>query len=512
MIETQRPVTGKDFFDREEILERLLKTEKNYALIGFRKTGKTSILFNFRRRVETSLVSYTYILFSETEYSFLLKFINNILATYLRSKSIEIKYFEDSLESFNELTRKTVKINPEISDLILQIKDNLGKDISNTFVSLAFDLPEKLADDKFIILLDEFQVLANFKPRFLDIFRQKLQEQRKTRYIITGSIVGMMKEILENESVPLFGHFEIIPIGNFDYRTARRFILRNVKLNELHLNFLLSFTGGHPYYLSVIMSKMLNKPLNRSSLIDSIRETLFEPNGELYIYFKETLEEMFRKRNMSRYFQILKAISLGRHRAKDICSFVSIPLSTIPPYLDFLIFIELISRSKEGYYIRDPTLDFWLRSCHRVQESSILDVQEKLNYFEEKIHELFRLIKSELGKARESQIREIFSMKGFTVSSGYLEGEEFDLVARKNNKLILGECKNKNITLKSVINFIRKIKKVERIHKVSGKILFSFLGITEKSKKLCVENKIDVWDIDRINRERRNLELQPITL
>ena len=32
MIETQRPVTGKDFFDREEILERLLKTEKNYAL------------------------------------------------------------------------------------------------------------------------------------------------------------------------------------------------------------------------------------------------------------------------------------------------------------------------------------------------------------------------------------------------------------------------------------------------------------------------------------------------
>ena len=510
MIEIQRPVVGDDFFDREEVLHELLETEKNYALVGFRKTGKTSILLNLKERLENPLVSYTYILFSETEHSFLLKFLNNTLATYLRSRSIEMEYFEDSIESFNELARKAVAVNPKIANLILQIKDHIGKPVSNTLIAMAFDLPERLTRDRFVILLDEFQVLANFKPRFLDIFRQKLQEQKKTRYIITGSMVGMMKEILEKENAPLFGHFNIIPVGNFDYETARGFVLANMKINELHLNFLLSFTGGHPYYLAVILDRMLDTPVSRSSLLNSIREVLFEPRGQLYIYLKETLEEMFRKRNMSRYFQILKAMSLGNHRTKDICSFVSLPMSTIPSYIDVLIFTELILRKEDGYYIKDPVLDFWLRSCHRVQESSLLDMKEKLDYFEEKIHELFSSIKSELGKARESQIREVFSKKGFTVSSGFLEGEEFDLIASQNNEILLRECKTGNITPKVVINFIRKIEKAERKHKVKKKILFSLFGITEKARDVCKKEGIEIWNLQRINRERTKAGLSKI--
>ncbi len=502
MIEIQRPVVGEGFFDREEILQRLLETEKNYALVGFRKTGKTSILLNFKGETKNPLVSYTYILFSETEYSFLLKFLNNIMATYLKSESREVEYFEDSIESFNVLTRRVVEVKPEIAGMVLEIKDQLGRGVSNTLVSLAFDLPERLAGDSFILLLDEFQVLANFKPRFLDILRQRLQEQGKTRYIITGSMVGMMKGILERESAPLFGHFEIIPVGNFGYETSRGFVLKNLKLKELHLNFLLSFTGGHPYYLSVILNRMLDKPVNRQSLLNSLKETLFEPRGELYIYFKEGLEEMFRKRNMSRYFQILKAISLGKHRTRDICSFVSLPMSTIPPYIDFLIFMELISRKRGGYYLMDPVLDFWLRSCHRVQESSLLSLQEKLDYFEGKIHELFSSIKSELGRARESQIRELFLKQGFRVESGVLKGEEFDLIAERDGILLLGECKTGNVTSKIVNNFIRKIKRVGDKRKVEG-LIFSLSTITEKAREICRREGIEVWDLDRINRERK---------
>ncbi|MCK4491126.1 MAG: ATP-binding protein [Candidatus Altiarchaeales archaeon] len=507
MIEIQRPVVGDDFFDREEILQELLETEKNYALVGFRKTGKTSILLNLRERINDPLVSYTYILFSETEHSFLLKFLNNTLATYLRSESIEIEYFEDSIESFNELAGKVVEVKQGVANLILQIKDHIEKPVSNTLIAMAFELPERLTGDRFTVLLDEFQVSANFKPRFLDIFRQKLLEQKKTRYIITGSMIGMMKEILEKENAPLFGHFEIIPVGNFDYETARRFVLDNLKIDELYLNFLLSFTGGHPYYLAVVLDRLLGKPISRPSLLNSIREVLFEPKGQLYIYLKETLEEMFRRRNMSRYFQILKAISLGKHRTKDICSFVSLPMSTIPSYMDFLIFTELILRRKDGYHIKDPVLDFWLRSCHRVQESSLLDMGDKLDYFEGKVHELFSSIKSELGKARESQIREIFIKEGFLVSSGILDGEEFDLIAKKNNKLLIGECKTGNITARVVINFTRKVRKVERSYGVGKKIFFSLFGITGRAGELCRKEGIEVWDLRRINGERTRMGL-----
>jgi hypothetical protein len=48
MIDTQTPVTGDEFFNRSEILERLLSTGRNYALIVLRKSDKTSILYELK--------------------------------------------------------------------------------------------------------------------------------------------------------------------------------------------------------------------------------------------------------------------------------------------------------------------------------------------------------------------------------------------------------------------------------------------------------------------------------
>lgn len=60
-------MTGEDFFDREDILERL-KAERNFALIGQRKVGKTSIILEYLSRNPDPQVftSYIYILFEDT--------------------------------------------------------------------------------------------------------------------------------------------------------------------------------------------------------------------------------------------------------------------------------------------------------------------------------------------------------------------------------------------------------------------------------------------------------------
>jgi len=52
MIDTQRPVTGDEFFNRSETLERLLSIGRNYALIGLLKSGKTSILYEFEKQLK----------------------------------------------------------------------------------------------------------------------------------------------------------------------------------------------------------------------------------------------------------------------------------------------------------------------------------------------------------------------------------------------------------------------------------------------------------------------------
>jgi len=62
-----RPVTGEHFFHRGDILEPL-KAERNFALIGQRKVGKTSIILEHLRRNPDpqSLIAYIYVLLGET--------------------------------------------------------------------------------------------------------------------------------------------------------------------------------------------------------------------------------------------------------------------------------------------------------------------------------------------------------------------------------------------------------------------------------------------------------------
>ena len=58
-FETARPATGLAFFDRKQELQTLLKSAHDllqgkqtyYALIGFRKIGKSSLLWEFERQL-----------------------------------------------------------------------------------------------------------------------------------------------------------------------------------------------------------------------------------------------------------------------------------------------------------------------------------------------------------------------------------------------------------------------------------------------------------------------------
>jgi len=57
-IDVQQPVIGKEFFDREEVLEKLIKGGQNIALIGIRKAGKTSLLKQFLAVQKDYIASY----------------------------------------------------------------------------------------------------------------------------------------------------------------------------------------------------------------------------------------------------------------------------------------------------------------------------------------------------------------------------------------------------------------------------------------------------------------------
>jgi AAA+ ATPase superfamily predicted ATPase len=108
----QRPVTGEDFFNREDILERL-KAERSIAPIGQRKVGKTSIILECLRRNPDpqSLIAHIYILFEEPPPSFARKCLPALLISLLSGKGDEV----DAFSPVEGLAAQAVQAPPAIA-------------------------------------------------------------------------------------------------------------------------------------------------------------------------------------------------------------------------------------------------------------------------------------------------------------------------------------------------------------------------------------------------------------
>ncbi len=524
----QRPVTGDDLFNREALIDTLTGEQKNFALIGPRKSGKTSLMWEIRPELERKgiLSPYIYILFEDTDSSFLVRYTNVCLLHFLRSRGIEEIVFEDSFETLDQQVAHALEIKPPLAKHLLSLRDALRRPPDTGVLEMVLKLPAALVsgeDTRFMVMIDEFQNLTNLSLPVLDVLRRQIMADTHVNYMVAGSELGMMRDILESGSAPLFGHFSIHRVGAFGVEEARAFILHilrkhNLVMGEMGLSFLVTLTGGFPFFINAFFERIVltckergYKRVPNDVIIEAIETVSFHTDGILYIHFKDTLEKTFKKRNMGKYFSILKAIARGNHTVKDIASAVVSRSTSLPVYLDFLQMAELIRKGEGGYRLTDPFLEYWLRACLRVQDSSVLSAREKLSAFRSATQDYLDALRSQLGRAREAQVREMFlvSDEYSDVRGGFLEGEEFDLIASKDNGLVLGEVKTGNVTLGDVVIFANKLEKVEG---VASAILFVLETIYPDALSAALERNIEVWDIARINRFRRGLRLEKLNL
>lgn len=524
----QRPVTGEDLFNRVALIDTLTGGQKNFALIGPRKSGKTSLMWEIRPELERKgiLSPYIYVMFEDTDSSFLVRYANVCLLHFLRSKGLAGTAFEDSFETLDQQVTRTLELKPMLAKHLLPLRDALRTPPDTGVLEMVLKLPAALVsgeDTRFMVMIDEFQNLTNLSLPVLDVLRRQIMADTHVNYLVAGSELGMMREILESGSAPLFGHFSIQRVGAFGVEQARAFILHilrkhNLVMGEMGLSFLVVLTGGFPFFINAFFERIVLKCNERGYkripndvIIEAIETVSFHTDGILYIHFKDTLEKTFKKRNMGKYFAILKAIALGNHTVKDIASAAVSRSTSLPVYLDFLQMTELIRKGDGGYRLTDPFLEYWLRVCLRVQDSSVLSAKEKLSAFRSATRDYLNALRSQLGRAREAQVREMFLVSGeySDVRGGFMEGEEFDFIAYKENRLVLGEVKTGNVTLGDVMVFITKLEKVAE---GASSILFVLETIYPDALSAAMERNIEVWDIARINRFRRSLKLEKLSL
>ena len=245
------------FTDRVRELEyivQFLNSENHLILISPRRFGKSSLV---KKAVTKTGRPYLWLNMQAvlSKEDLATKLLKAILNQY---KFEKIKHF---LRNFRVIP--SVNINPMTDEMTVSFQPSADNGTTEIEDVMALLQKVSTADNKLIVVFDEFQSILEMDKNIDRQLRSIMQEQTGINYIFLGSQESMMSDIFESVKSPFY-HFGMlmrlskIPYADFkDYLTER---LGPVTDNPEQLSDdILSFTGCHPYYTHELAFAVWNK-------------------------------------------------------------------------------------------------------------------------------------------------------------------------------------------------------------------------------------------------------------
>jgi uncharacterized protein len=399
------------------------KTAELIILYGRRRIGKTNLILEFCK--------------NKNHFYFMGR---------LESRNDTIKRFNNLLiEKFNEVSL----LNNPLSNL-----------------EAIFDYISEKANQKIIVVIDEFPFLVDRFPEIISILQDKWDsklKKSKIMLILLGSSEGMMEKHALDYKSPLYGR-----------RTGQW------KLNKFNISHLKDF---FPKYSTEDLIKVystidcipgyLKIFDNKKSFDENVQNKIFSKGKFLY----EEVEILLREelRDPSNYMSIISAIAGGLNSFNEISQKTSLDKTMLSKYLGILESLNIIERllpitesyknklksKKSLYVIKDNYYDFWFRFVY-------INKQE----LEKGNHKILKNLSSEFNNyvsfKFENYCKEFLENNFNNYSSfgkWWFKNEEIDIVAinQESKKILFSECKWKeNVDAVNLItNLINKTKKVD---------------------------------------------------
>lgn len=434
MISTSFPVTGKEFINRREILERLFyayRRRQNVALVGHRRIGKTSIIREFTRQLkETSqdkrLVTVEFNVQEEigTPGRFALRLLRALLSSYL-------KLFRRDLLQLLEAPEILPANLIEIADILKsQVIMDVGKFLVSYFppspsnertvmvrILESIDIFAKEQKIEIALILDEFQEIKRLdnsssigKNRTLPLLEGIISSQEKTWYLFTGSMIRLMNHILEDGHSPFYGRVEKIDVGGF-IKEDLLALANNVSEKPITgegLTLLWNISRGNPYYGVVICSKA-NFLTKRVEFIEKqhIKEAFVESltKGELNLHCRYIFDTSLGRVSKSTLLkEITRCLSSTGMTPAELGKKLGRDRGVISSQLRILEDFDLIKKVEFQYHIQDDVLKLWLQN---VYSSTEIEIEKIKKGIEQNYQEMISRLKTERGYLFESHIREL---------------------------------------------------------------------------------------------------------
>jgi len=513
-----------NFFDRKnhlELLEKRIRDLKdgyrqNLAIIGDELVGKTSLIFKFLKNYYDPHTIIVYLeARPESITTFARRFIGVLLYNFLINSGLSLE------EDIDFLMKKSAKYLPKTIEKARSILSSLEKRKKNNIFTELLSLPESINEEtgKFcVVIFDEFHNLENMELKNIySEWARLLMLQKNTMYVIISSLIFKTKVVLSKNLSLLFGNFEVISVEPFDIKTSEAYLeekLEGIDLKKGQKDFIVSFSGGYPFYLELICSALRNS--GGTPLAEILENLVFEPAGILNQRFSNYLKR-FQGLPYSRdYIEILYLVADGHSKIKDVAHILRRPKKELNFRINYLLEWDALSRSGEFLKINDRVFSFWLRFVYKERLNSLtFDAKNQKEFFKEKIDEMIRDFLRQAGKSvteRVSELMRLFEDEMIQIERKKIRLDAFreikpvefqnknlkdGLLGRSRGSLWIMGLKYEPLTEKDVIEFSRECKKYRS--KTQRKIILAFQDIDANARLRAFEEKILTWDLNNLN-------------
>jgi AAA+ ATPase superfamily predicted ATPase len=531
------PVSGRNFFGREEVLATLHKRvsaikggyRQNLAITGPMLAGKSSILRHFLKNLKDADAVPVYVEMTSDDFeTFVVRFTATLIYQYLKVCALRT---DGDLRALKDAARQHIPRTIAHADEIAKCME--AKRFDDAYEKL-LDLTSVLKAEtgkNCIVILDEFHNLSNFalkKP--FQTFGKFIMVQKNTMYIVSSSQKTLLKEILSKKLSLLFGNFEIIEINGFDSPTSRAFMAdktRDTAFPELLKNYIIQISQGNPFYIETMIKQVLSlskgSAVTSETLLEALSNLLYESDGLMNQYFMNHMNFFLEKKNRKKFIPVLLAIAHGNCKMKLITQYLGRKDSELGSILEKLQYMDLVAKNGVFYKVQDKLFEFWLKNVYGLKSAAQIDDMDI------KSLEFKGLVLSDhddyarfAAKSPAELLTDLFSsFQDDKVSFNMYERilPKFSSVEpRKINETtwkFLGRVDrtenywifyakladmidDHDITAASTVRFPEKNKKIVR------RVLIPFKGIEHNAFLMAKDLNLWVWDIEEINKLLRN--------
>ncbi len=406
------------FTDRDEILAALHHNAEliqqgagmNLVLVGQRRIGKTMIAQRFADELRERHSALVPIYFDvarnlSVPSVFAIRLLSSVSRAFIEADGRQVEQVEGTIDAPRMLVVAEQTREEAIIAAARQVAREMERDRPDEQRLLEVTLAclEQAAQHTGktpLVILDEIHRVTQLNrfPRIKDAFGmvgQALSQQTAVGYLAVSSNARMVERIVQSETSPLFGQFQVVLVPPFDQAAAAEFCRKSLPEHLLTPEIvarLFEFTFGHPFYLNCLTTAIHRRNRDETDddpLDQAIYDETLMREGRIYQWCQYRVEmALAEARGQATLRSVLLVLAQeGRQTLTEISAPLKRRPGEVRSYLKRLADFDLIGQDGRRYYISDPVVALWIKFTILEREPEYSEYKDAVQRYQARLAE-----------------------------------------------------------------------------------------------------------------------------